>query len=271
MLNGVGRFIILAIVVLGLKRGPVGAIAGVLAGSIAVLAIVSWRTWSVLTAPAGRFDWKDLLRRLLPTTLGLGVLIFILQADGLVFREKLQPILSPDEIDGYSAVRKVGQGLYFVVLALVAVMFPKVAKSFHRAEKTEAFRLTFCLTFAIAVLGCLVAWAWPELPLYVSPRRLMESKSLVPWYCSALVFLALSNVVVWNLLARECFRVVPWLCMLAVGYWYALQAYGDSRMAFIYVMGIFNALVLVLSFLFVWLDSRRLAKRELEANKPGAG
>jgi O-antigen/teichoic acid export membrane protein len=181
----------------------------------------------------------------------------MMQADALVVREKLQPVLAADEIDGYSAVRKIGQGLLFVVVALVNVMFPKVARSFHRSEKTEAFKLTVWLTASIAVAGALVATFWPELPLLVSPRRLMESKGLVAWYCWALVPLALSNVLVWNLLARERFRFVWFLVALAAAYWIALRIYSDRLMSTIGVVLAFNVSLLLLSGVFVWLDWQR--------------
>jgi O-antigen/teichoic acid export membrane protein len=230
---------------------------GVLAGSILVLLLVGWRTRDYFLAIGGRFDWREWLRRLVPVTLGLGALMILMQADALIVREKLQPLLSEDEIDGYSAVRKVAQGMVFLVGALVSVMFPKVARSFQRAEPTDVLRLTVGLTAMVGICGATLATLWPELPLQVlSPGRLIASKTLVPFYCWALVPVALANVFVWSLLARECYRAVPWLVVVASGYWGALRLYHDRLAVVITVLGIFAMLFLAVCAIFAWIDHR---------------
>jgi O-antigen/teichoic acid export membrane protein len=258
LLNGAGRFVVLWTVVHVFKRGALGGLIGVLGGSLAVFAIVTWRTWDSLKAASSRLDWLAWGRRLIPVTVGLGALSFIMQADALIVREKLQPLLTPDEVDGYSAVRKIAQALVFVVGALTSVMFPKVARSFQKSQPTDVLKLTLMLTGLIAVGGATVATVFPELPLrLLSPARLIASKSLVPAYCWALVPLALSNVLVWNLLARECFRSVPWMAALAVGCWWALQKFGDRLLNVIGIVALFSSLLLLVCVVFVWLEGRK--------------
>src|SRR6185503_16415471 len=218
LLNGLGRFVVLFAVVRGLHAGALGGLTGVFAGSALVLGIVVWRTWPLFRGQRGIFQWRAWLRRLIPVTVGLGALSVIMQADAIVVREKLQPILTPDEADGYSAVRKIAQALVFVIGALTAVMFPKVARSFQRTEKTDVLKLTLLLTAIIGIVGATAATLFPSVPLtLLSPVRLMQSRHLVPAYCWALVPVALANVLIWSLLARECYRVVPWLAVLAAG------------------------------------------------------
>jgi O-antigen/teichoic acid export membrane protein len=257
MLNGLGRFLVLSIVVWGLGWGALGGLAGVLVGSSVVLVLVTWRTWDGLTGPGAGFDVRAWLRRVVPVTLGLGALIVIMQADALVVRDKLQPMLSDNEIDGYSAVRKIGQAMVFLVGALVSVMYPKVARSFQRAEATDALRLSLVLTVVVGVGGAGLASLFPQIPLLISPARLMASKTLVPIYCWALVPLALANVLVWSLLARECFRAVPWLIAVAAGYWFALQRFHDRLETVVRVLGVFATLLVVVCGVFAWLDRRK--------------
>ena len=257
LLNGVGRFVVLVIVVNGLGWGAFGGLAGVLAGSVMVFLLVAWRARKHLLAPAGQFHWRGWLRRLVPVTLGLGALTVIMQADALIVRQTLQPTLTADEIDGYSAVRKIAQAMVFLVGALVSVMFPKMARSFQRAEDTDVLKLTVGLTLIIGVAGAGMATLFPELPLRVlSPGRLIASKGLVPIYCWALVPLALANVFVWSLLARECYRVVPWLVVVAAGYWGTLQLYHQRLAVVIAVLGAFSVLLLTVCATFVWIDHR---------------
>jgi len=196
-------------------------------------------------------------------TIGLGALSFIMQADALIVREKLQPLLTADEVDGYSAVRKIAQAMVFLVGALTSVMFPKVAQSFQKAKQTDALKLTLILTSLIAMGGATAATLFPELPLrLLSPDRLITSKALVPAYCWAFVPLVLANVLVWNLLARECYRAVPWMAALAAGYWLALQRFSDQLLRVIWILAVFSTLLVLVCAVFVWLDGRRNPKEE---------
>lgn len=262
LLNGAGRFGVLFTVVYALKQGALGALIGVLWGAVLVLGLVTWRTWSSLTGTSTSFNWLDWGRRLVPVTIGLGALSFIMQADALIVREKLQPLLTPDEVDGYSAVRKIAQALVFVVGALTSVMFPKVARSFQKSQSTDVLKLTLILTGVIALGGATVATLFPELPLrLLSPQRLWGSKYLVPPFCWALVPVALSNVLVWNLLARECYRAVPWMAVLAGGCWWALQKFSHRPLEVIGIVAIFSSLLLLVCVVFVWLESRKERRR----------
>lgn len=262
LMNGLGRFVVLALVVKLLAWGAMGALAGVLAGSMVVLALVAWRTRDALRADAGAFEWRGWLSRLVPVTFGLGALIFIMQADALIVRDKLQPLLTNDQTDGYSAVRKIAQAMVFMVGALVTVMFPKVARSFQRSEKSDVLKLTVGLTAAVGIAGAALATVYPELPLrLLSPGRLIASKSLVPIFCWAFVPLALSNVLVWNLLARECYRSVPWLVAVAAGYWWALNRFHESLLSVIIVLGVSGSVLLAVCGVFVWLEARSHAPR----------
>ncbi|HXG46114.1 MAG TPA: hypothetical protein VNO52_00690, partial [Methylomirabilota bacterium] len=258
LLNGFGRFAVLLIGVKGLGWGALGGLAGVLAGSVAVLALVGWRTRALLCGTASAFQWRPWLKRLVPVTLGLGALTVIMQADALIVREKLLASLTQAEIDGYSAVRKIAQAMVFLVGAMVSVMYPKVARSFQRAERTDVLRLTLALTALLGVLGATLATLFPELPLRVlSLGRLTASKALVPAYCWALVPLALANVLVWNLLAREQFGAVPWMVAIAIGYRVALEFYHQRLTTVIGLVGLAATLLCLVGAAFAWSDYRR--------------
>ncbi len=265
LLNGVGRCAVLFATVHLLGGGALGGLLGVLAGTGLVLGIVIWKTWPLLTGPRGTFRWREWLHRLIPLTIGLGALNYIMQADALVVREKLQPVLTGNEVDGYSAVRNVGLALVFVIGGITTVMFAKVARSFHLSEKSEALKLTVLMTAAIGLAGAALATAFPALPLQIlSPGRLLASKTLVPPYCWALLPVALANVIIWSLLARESYRIVPWLAALAVAYRIALDRFHDQLMTVILVLGVFGVLMLALCAVCLKLD----ASREKPASKP---
>jgi len=259
LLNGVGRFAVLVIVVLVLKLGALGGLVGVLAGSLAVFALVTWRTRDVLAAPGGKVDWHKFLRRAVPLTFGLGALVTIMQADALIVREKLQSLgLTTEEIVGYTAARRIGQVLVFLVGAVVSVMYPKVARSFQRTEATDVLKLTVCLTALVSVVGAAITSLVPEIPLRMlaGSGATAESAKLVVAFVWALVPLAISNVLVWNLLARECYRAVPFLVLVAGGCWLALRTYNDRLLTVITVVGISALALLIVSAIFMLIENR---------------
>lgn len=258
LLNGIGRFAVLVAVVLFLKLGALGGLVGVLAGSVAVFLLVTWRTRDVLSTTGGEVDWRGFLRRAVPLTLGLGALVTIMQADALIVREKLRPLLTTEEIVGYTAARRIGQVLVFLVGAVVSVMYPKVARSFQRTEATDVLKLTVGLTAVVSILGAAVTSLIPQIPLRIlaGGGATAASATLVVACVWALVPLAISNVLVWNLLARECYRAVPFLVLVAGGCWFALRIYNDRLLTVITVVGISSLVLLIVSTLFVLLESR---------------
>ncbi len=263
LLNGACRFAVLAAVVFIFKLGALGGLVGVLSGSLVVFFIVLWRTWDVLVEKGGDVDWSSFLRRAIPLTLGLGALVAIMQADALIVREKLLPTLSTQETVGYTAARRIGQILVYLVGAVVAVMYPKIARSFQRTEPTDALKLTVALTALVSIVGAIATSLIPNVPLriLVGSNASPESATLVIAFVWALVPLAISNVLVWNLMARECYRSVPFLVLIAGGYWLALRIYNDRLLTVITMVGIFSLITLVTSALFTVLDLRAVRNK----------
>lgn len=259
LLNGGGRFAVLAAAIYVFKLGAIGALIGALAGSLAVLFLVVWRTAGVMRQPTANTEWRAFLRRAVPLTLGLGALVLLMQADALIVREKLQSQMTDAETVGYTAARRIGQVLVFLVGAVVAVMYPKVARGLKSSEGSDALKLTVGLTAAVSVLGAIITSLIPQFPLRIlaGGNASPESASLVVAYVWALAPLAISNVLVWNLMARECYRAVPLLMLIAGGCWFALRAYSDRLMTVVTVVGVFSTLMMVVSGILTFLDYRR--------------
>ena len=119
----------------------------------------------------------------------------------------------------------------WLVGPLATVMFPKLVHAKAKAEKTrpagggaardaDPLRGRGDGLVGAGAMGGEVS---------CSPRHLCEADAtaLLPWYAWAVVPLALGNVLLNNLLAHSHFKVVPALCVLAVGY--ALRAHPLSR------------------------------------------
>lgn len=259
LLSGASRLGVLLAVVYLFRLGALGGLIGVTAGSSAVLVLMTWRTMNVLTQIGGRPHWKGFLSRAIPLTLGLGALVTIMQADALVVREKLQVHLTVEETIGYTAARRIGQVLVFLVGAVVTVMYPKVARGIRSQGGYDALKLTVMLTATVSLAGAIVTSLIPQFPLRVlaGSNTSPESATLVIAYVWALAPLAISNVLVWNLMARECYRAVPLLILIAGGCWFTLRAFSDSLQAVVAVVGAFSTVLMVASGILTWIDYRR--------------
>jgi O-antigen/teichoic acid export membrane protein len=220
--GGVCRLGGAALLVLAFHWGAVGMITGALVSSTLIAIICIWRTRDLWTLPRERFDGGGLLRQILPLTFGFGACQFMFTSDTMF----ASAFFSSDEIAPYFAAGTMSRALLWLVMPMAAVMFPKIVHSSAKSEKNNLMKIVLLGTALLAICGGLGLWLVGPLvvkwfrffPLsYVEPM-----KELFPWYAAALVPLALANVLANDLLAREKFRVVPAMVILAVAYGFAL-------------------------------------------------
>jgi hypothetical protein len=88
--------------------------------------------------------------------------------------------------------------------------------------------------------------------LVYKPSYVAVATKVLPWYAGAMVPLALANVLLNNLLARSMFKVVPLLCILALGYGFALTRFHGSLVQVLQTLGVANVLLLVICAFFTW-------------------
>jgi len=263
--NGVGRFATVCVIVLLFHGWAAGAVSAVLLGMMAVIVIGGWQirdVWRTETAPV---DWNEWMRRVVPLTLGLGAATFMLSAD-MVFTRKFFPA---EQTGYYAAAGMIGRALVFFTAPLTLVMFPKIAHSTARGEKTDVLAQALGLTLlagGAAVIGCtLFPWLPLRLALY-KPIYIATASPLVPWFAWCMLPLTLANVLINALLARGRFAVVPWLVLVAIGYGVALAMVGryagsltdiqaGLRMM-IQTLGVFSTLLLIVCAWFSFRSPR---------------
>lgn len=269
MLNGLGRFFGVALLVLVFKTKAAGALFGALIGIAAAVIVGYWPSRFLFRAAQGQVDWKRWLGRVLPLTGGVGSSLFLMNADVIFVQSHFDANLAPL----YSAVAVLGAGLVYFTAPLSAVMFPKLVRSFARSEKSNSLFLAMVGTAILGAMGAVACTLLPELPLRIihfNNPNFWKSSVLVPWFMWAMLPLTVANVLVNSLMAREKFSVVPWLMGLAIGYGWSLHAYLQSAVqgphydAFkgvILRLGIFSLLFLAVVLIFSLLDSKKEAPR----------
>jgi O-antigen/teichoic acid export membrane protein len=267
ILNGCGRFAGVLVIVWALGAYAAGAMTAALLGFWVALAISAWHSRMVWLAPGEPVAWRGWLARVVPLTLGLGASQFMMAADQVLVQS-----LFDREVTGlYVAAGTIGRALVVFTGPVLAVMFPKVVASAARSEKTDVLAQALGATAALGGCAALACTILPELPLrLVYQQKYWVIAPLLPWFAWCMLPLTLANVLIGNLLARERFRAVPWLLLVAVVYGGALKvvALGISAImqagsfhqaeqyaAFktvVQTIGGFNLLLLAVAAWFTW-------------------
>jgi O-antigen/teichoic acid export membrane protein len=250
MIQGVGRLGVAAFLVLVLHAYATGMVAGMLGGLALALVFAIWPTRSLWLSAPQPFDWRDLLREVIPLTVGSAMFQFMLTADTMFVRA----CMTEDQSAFYVSAGTLSRASMWLVGPLATVMFPKIVHSAARKEKSDLLGVVLLGTLIFAAGGATGLWVFGPwaIKLMFRPDYVKEATALLPWYAWAVVPLALANVLLNNLLARSRFSLVPALCVLAACYAFALSRFHDTPIAVIKTLGVFNVLMLGICAWFTW-------------------
>jgi O-antigen/teichoic acid export membrane protein len=252
ILNGVGRLSVALFLVLVLGAYAGGMMLGVCLGLALGSGVAIWQARSLWRLPAQLFDWRGLLRQIIPLMLGFGAVQFLFTADTMF----VKAYFSGDDAAFYVSAGTLSRALMWLVVPLATVMFPKIVHSMARSEKSNLLGVVLLGTGILAAVGALgltILGPW-IIKLIYSKAYVFVAASVLPWYAWAMVPLSLAYALVNNLLARSQFRIVPVLLLLAIGYGVALAVVGHRaenlaepqvglRMM-LQTLGVFNLLLL---------------------------
>jgi O-antigen/teichoic acid export membrane protein len=254
ILGGAGRFAAAVILVLALGLGAAGMMAGALIGISFAAFIAIWRTRDLWALRPERFDGKSVMRQVVPLLFGFGACQFMFTSDTMFAKA----YFTGDEMAPYVAAGTLSRALLWLVLPLAAVMFPKIVHAAAKSEKSNLFNLVVLGTAVLAVCGALGLWlVGPVIVKIVyTSNYVAATTALLPWYAAAMVPLALANVLVNDLLARERFGVVPFMVLLAVAYGFTLPAmlnhFPGRLEVVLQTLGAFNLLLFGVCAWFTW-------------------
>jgi O-antigen/teichoic acid export membrane protein len=255
LLSGVGRLIFAAIFVLAFHAGATGMMTGALIGVGLGAVIGIWRTRDLWTAPAEPFEWKPLMRQVVPLLLGFGAFQFLFGSDSLFTKA----YFSGDAMKPYMAAGTLSRGLLWIVLPMATVMFPKLVHAHTKSEKTNLFNIVILGTAVMGICGWIGLYVAGPIAVRIvySAKDVAGTMALIPWYAGAMVPLAMSTVMVNDLLARAKYQVVPFMVALAVADGltmpYMLSHYHDRGLVVpLQTIGVFNLLLFGVCAVFTW-------------------
>jgi O-antigen/teichoic acid export membrane protein len=257
ILNGVGRLglagvAVWALTIWALGGFAAGMVAGVAMGLTVAVGISAWQCRSLWLAAPLPFDWRGLLREVVPPMLGFGAFQLLFTADTMFVKS----YFSPDDAGFYVSAGTLSRALLWLVTPLAAVMFPRIVHSAAKAEKTDLMRLVLIGTGVLAAGGALgLSILGPWVVRFVfKPSYVHVAAGVLPWYAAAMVPLAMANVLLNNLMARAMHKVVPVLCAIAIGYAFALTRPGfhESLFTVLKTLGVFSSLSFLACAWFTW-------------------
>ena len=253
-IGGLGRFVFAAFFVLALGAGAAGMMTGALMGVGAPVAICIWRTRDLWSGPREPFDGKALMPQVIPLLVGVAAFQFMFASDTMFTKA----YFSGDAMAPYVAAGTLSRGLLWVVLPMATVMFPKLVHAHAKSEKSNLFGIVVLGTAILGVCGSLALWVAGPLAVKIvfKSSYVAGTVALIPWYAGAMVPLAMSYVMVNDLLARSKFQVVPFMVLVAVGDGLAMPfmlSHFPGRLEVpLQTVGVFNLLLFGICAVFHW-------------------
>ncbi len=221
--NGFGRlFAIVGLVVVAHGKAT-AAMWAAFAGLAAAAAVAAWGSRDVWRTAGSAAAIGPALQRLGPFVLSAGCLLVLSQSD-VIFLTAVLPAASAEHFrlgTHYLPASTIGFAMTQFTVPLAVVMFPKIARSFARAESSDALQLALLGTAVVGGAAALAATLLPRLPLQILYFRSPDNWAaapLVPWCAWAMLSFALANVIVGDRMARADFRFLPWAVALTAGF-----------------------------------------------------
>lgn len=254
LLGGVCRFVFAALFVIILHAGAAGMMTGALVGVGLSALIGIWRTRDLWLAPAEPFEWKPLIRQVVPLLLGFGAFQFLFASDTMFTKA----YFSGDAMKPYVIAGTFSRGLLWIVLPMATVMFPKLVHAHTKSEKTNLFNIVILGTAVIGICGWIGLYVAGPLAVRIvySAKDVAGAMALIPWYAGAMVPLGMATVMVNDLMARAKFHVLPFMIALAIADGFAMPfmlSHFPGRLEVpLQTIGVFNLLLFGVCALFTW-------------------
>jgi hypothetical protein len=254
IIGGAARLVGAVFFVMALGLGAAGMMAGALIGIFLTVVIPVWRTRDLWREKPEPFDRMGVLRQVLPLMFGFGACQFMFTSDTMF----ATAYFDGEQMKPYVVAGTLSRALLWLVLPMASVMFPKLVQSRVKSEKNNLFNLVVLGTAVLSICGALGLWlVGPLVVRFVAHASdVAATMKLIPWYASAMIPLALANVMVNDLLARARFGVVPFMVLLAVAYGFTLpwmlNHFPNRIEVVLQTLGVFNLLLFAICAWFIW-------------------
>jgi O-antigen/teichoic acid export membrane protein len=246
--NAVGRFGIAALAVIVFKAGATGMMVGVLVGFMAAIGIAGWNSRGLLLTSPQPFDRRGLLRQVIPMLVAFVGFQILFTADTILVKD----FFPKADADYYVGAGTLSRALLWLVLPLASVMFPRLVHSDAKSEKSNLMGMVLLGTAVLSIVGALGLALLGPVVVPLIPGAFKNNAAqicaLLPWYGAAMVPLAVSNVLLNQLLARPDSKLplAATVLIAAIGYLFALYRFHPHPVTVLQIMGLANLLLLAI-------------------------
>lgn len=253
--NAMGRAFLAAALVLLVVGNAVSLMTGVLAGMVAAAVVAVWQSKPFWSAPIASFDWRSLLKQVLPLMIGFTAFQFLFTADTMF----VKAYFTKDETAFYVSAGTLSRALMWLVMPLATVMFPRLVHSAAKSEKTNLMGIVLLGTAVLAACGAIsLTVLGPFIVKFVfKPSYVEVATKVLPWYAWAMLPIAMTNVLLNDLLAHSVYRVVLPLVAVVGAYAFALTRFHASLIQVLQTLGIFGLLALAVCAWFSFGKRKR--------------
>jgi O-antigen/teichoic acid export membrane protein len=248
IINAAGRFSIAALAVIKFRAGATGMMVGVLLGFVAAVGLAGWHSRRLILTPPQSFDPRGLLRQVIPMLVAFVGFQILFTADTILVKD----FFPKADADYYVGAGTLSRALLWLVLPLASVMFPRLVHSETKSEKSNLMGMVLLGTAVLSIVGVLgLALLGPVvIPLIpgVFKNNAAQICRLLPWYGAAMVPLAVSNVLLNQLLARPDSKLplAATVLIAAIGYLFALYRFHPHPVTVLQIMGLANLVLLAI-------------------------
>jgi O-antigen/teichoic acid export membrane protein len=228
ILNGVGRFIAMLVVISIFHVHAAGATFGAFIGILSAAIMAAWPARVAFQPKGGTFDWESFLKKIAPLTAGAGSTLFLINVDMPV----VQKYVPKEWTDYYSGAEAIGIALVTLCTPVAAVMFPKMVRGRATGKASNALFLAAVSTLALGGSAAIVCTIFPKLPLQILYFRrpdMVKAAVLIPWFMWAMLPVCVYNLLVNSLIARERYGVMPFAAGLPIAYAFTLQRFLEKN------------------------------------------
>jgi hypothetical protein len=101
--------------------------------------------------------------------------------------------------------------------------------------------------------------------LYFYKPSYWQAAPLVPWFVWGMLPLTLANVLIWNLLARARYAIVPWLMVVVAVYCTVLRTFcQNSLLSVVQNLGVFSLITLAVAAWFTWKKTEKASSFQVQ-------
>ena len=238
-----GLKLILSIVLVSLGFKVFGALGGVL------LSIVFGFIIAIFLVPKNIFHYKSekfsklhfipVYKFILPASISYFCSMILINSDIILVKHFFDPLSAGN----YSVAQIIGKIIIFVPAAIVIVLFPKMVAAYHSKQNTnKILKLGLLLTGILSGSASVFCLFLPAFTLKIlTGKDCFECVRYVPFFCVAMFFYALVNMVYSYFLAVNRYRMLLFLiggCFLQIG---LITLFHQNLIQVLYIL-MFNAI-----------------------------